>query len=176
MHDPGFDYDTHLAAVAQGDVTSFRALYDREAAHMSALAGSVLGCPDLARHLIRDVFILVWKHADSHDPSAAPARTWLYSILRHRIKLMLRQQPERPGRVPARTDALPAMAGQTDGHSTGLHEAIHALQARQRALLLGAYYHGHDYSRLAAQFNTDSAALAQELRAALRKLQALCPA
>lgn len=169
MTPPFFDHDTHLIAVAQGDHDAFIALYRYEAPRMLSLAKKMLGRTADAQDAVRDTFVLVWKHAESCDPSLTSARAWMYSIFRHRAMSTLRE----PGRMaPATsswTDHLPA---QPPGESrpSPMYTTLQRLEGTQRRPLLMAYYHGYNPRQIAAKLGSSAEQIQHHIRQGLRTI------
>lgn len=174
MADPVFDHDACLAAIATGDQHAFEALYYHESPHMMALAKKMLGRKHEAEQLLRDTFVLIWKHAESYDATLSPARPWLYSILRDRALRILRH----PARVQASdknfTDTfIPSVNG--DPLQEALNQAFRQLPAEQRRPLLMAYYHGHTHRQIAGLLGSSAHHIQQQIRNALVQIHRACP-
>ncbi len=95
-----------LFELAAGDASALGALYDRHASWMLAHAYSVLGNRRDAEDLIHDVFLEVWRKAESYEPSRAGVRTWLRVKLRSRAldRVRKRDAARRHGIRPLRDD------------------------------------------------------------------------
>lgn len=136
---------------------------------MLALGKRMLGRNADAQDAVRDVFILIWKHADSCDTSATPGRAWIYSILRHRLLSTLRD----PGRVaPAVTtwiDSLPTRSDDSDDHSV-FYGTIQRLDPALRRPLLMAYYHGYTCRQIAAHLGQSVDHIQRQVRRALNAI------
>jgi len=167
MPDPNFDYEAALTACARGNQAALRNLYNQEAARMLALAGRMLADQTDAANIVHDAFVLIWKNAGSYDPDAAPARAWIYSIMRYRILNRLRQTGRPvPGRHAAAWSAdLPA----GESHSITVN-TLRALDEQQRLPILMAYYGGLDYPRIATMRHAPQEQIRARVRAALGAL------
>lgn len=169
MTQPFFDHDAHLIAIARGDHHAFIALYRHEAPSMLALAKKMLGRTAESEDAVKDAFILIWKYAESCDVSTTSARSWMYSIFRHRVMSVLRQ----PGRMaPARsswTDHLPAQPSGRPGISSS-YAAFQRLDPVQRRPLLMAYYHGCTTRQIAANLGSTTEQVQRHIRQALHTL------
>ena len=95
-----------LADLAAGDATALATLYDRHASWMLAHAYTVLGNRRDAEDLIHDVFLEVWRKAESYEPSRAGVRTWLRVKVRSRAldRLRKRDVARRHGIRPLRDE------------------------------------------------------------------------
>lgn len=169
MNPPFFDHDTYLIAVAQGDHDAFIALYKHEAPRMLSLAKKMLGRNADAEEAVRDTFVLVWKHAESCDPSLTSARAWMYSIFRHRAMSTLRE----PGRMVSAstnwTDHLPAQPPEGSRPSR-MYTTLQRLDGTQRRPLLMAYYHGYNPRQIAAKLGISTEQVQRQVQQGLRTI------
>lgn len=173
MAEPFFDYDTHLAAVATGDQHCFQELYHHEAPAMLALGKKLLNRSGDAEDLVRDTFVLIWRHAESYDPSMTSARAWIYSILRHRA-LQVLHHPARVGPTTANwTDSLPTARTSHADHGA-LYAAVQQLDPGQRRPLLMAYYHGYTYHQIAARLGSTAELVRRQMHTALTRIHHAC--
>jgi RNA polymerase sigma-70 factor (ECF subfamily) len=62
-----------LAAVAKGDRAAFERLYGETRAKL-------LGKPELADEVMREVYLKVWDSAENFDPAIATPMTWMPEI------------------------------------------------------------------------------------------------
>ena len=171
---PPFDYEAALLACAHGDQHALQNLYQHEAPCMLALALKMLGERAAAEEQVRDAFVLVWKNAESFDPSTSGARAWIHSILRYRLLGRLRQ----PGRVrpglASWSAALPALPHNTDANP--LTQALSLLDDTSRQAILMAFYHGCHYEQISTRMNMSAphikARVQQGLNRIVEQLQA----
>ncbi len=67
----------YLAAVARGDRTAFRALYDATAGKLYATVLPILSDRDLARDVLQDVYVKIFERAGILMPPAPrPSPGW----------------------------------------------------------------------------------------------------
>lgn len=167
MTHSSFDHDAHLIAIAHGDHHAFIALYRHEAPLMLSLGKKLLGRNTEAQDALKDTFILIWKHAESCDTSMTSARSWIYSVFRHRAISALRH----PGRIAPVvinwTDHLPA---QPPEHAGPVYRALQNLEPAQRRPLLMAYYHGHSTRQIAAHLGNTVDQIQLQIQRGLRTI------
>lgn len=168
---PPFNYEVALAACAQGNENAFKQLYQHESPHMLALCTTMLAKPGDAEEMVRDSFMLIWKNADSFNPSVGTARAWMYSIMRYRVLNRLRQS----GR-PAASDAtlintLPVPPDSAAPRTPpALVQQLSRLDDRQRRSILMAFYNGLTYEQIAARLALSVAQTRHHVRAGLNTL------
>lgn len=175
MPEPTFDYEAVLGACARGTQAALRDLYHQESPRMLALAARVLADAGAAETIVRDAFVLIWKHAADYDPETGTARAWMYSIMRYRIMNRLRQTGRPIPALKAGWQAtLPADFKQNDPSS--LIRTLGRLEQTQRLPLLMAYYGGLDYERIAMLMHLPKAQLRAQVHAALAAILEAEPA
>lgn len=159
MHAAQFDHAAALIACARGDQAAFHRLYDHEAPRMLALCKQLL--PEDPEGALHDTMALIWRNADQYDASMGPARSWIYSVLRHVVN---GRRLRSPSSAPAQAPALPGMAD-LRGRLLALKQSADptAWQA-----VAHAYLHGADYGRLAEWMRLDEARLRHTVRAGLQ--------
>jgi RNA polymerase sigma-70 factor (ECF subfamily) len=164
-----FDYETTLAACAQGNQTSLRDLFNQEAPHMLALAARMLADNSAAEIIVRDTFILIWKNASSYDRDVGTARAWIYSIMRYRVMNRLSQMGRAsPALKTNWQDDLPLPSNAED--PPGIIGKLNELDPAQRLPILMAYYHGLNYEQIAALTHVPQAQIKTQVHAALAVL------
>lgn len=166
-----FDYETTLAACAQGDQESFQALYRHESPRMLALCIKMLSDRADALELVRDVFVLIWKNAEKYDPEMGTARAWLYSIMRYRVLNRLRQSGRSTPSETEWIDTLPDNAAATDQpDSDTLLRRLSQLDDTQRRPILMAFYNGYTYDQIATRLTMPAHQVKAQVRAGLRAI------
>lgn len=158
-----FDYEGELSACAAGDRAAFDALYAQEAPAMLALARAMV--EEQAEDLVHETFVLIWRNAAGYSPAIGTARAWIYSILRYRALARLRRGAgPRPDPMRPLPQLRPARA------STRLNQALDQLPAKTRDALHLAYLQGLDYAQLARRLAQTEAAVRDDVRQALARL------
>jgi RNA polymerase sigma-70 factor, ECF subfamily len=75
---------TLMRAIAAGDQSALRELYDRHSALMLALSARILGDRMAAEDLLIDVFWEVWRKGDRYDAGRSSPLTYLLMLTRSR--------------------------------------------------------------------------------------------
>src|SRR3954465_1357682 len=73
-----------LRKVAQGDRGALREVYQRTSAKLFGVALRILNDRQEAEDVLQDVYLTVWRRAETFDPAKASPITWLVSIARNR--------------------------------------------------------------------------------------------
>jgi RNA polymerase sigma-70 factor, ECF subfamily len=163
-----------LAAIAQGDVAAFEALYAR---HWRMLLGYLIGqvgSEMLAEDVLQTVMLAVWQGAGNFRGESS-VRTWLIAIARHHV-LRIRQRERTPDPLPddvqTSDPAPPDIAAQ---HATAatIRAALDNLPAAQRETLELVFFHGLTGPEVAAVMGVALGTVKSRLRRAKTALQRL---
>jgi RNA polymerase sigma-70 factor, ECF subfamily len=127
------------------------ALYDRYTRTVYGVGLKILGNRSLAEDLVQEVFLKVWRSADTFDSSRGSFSTWLYRVTRSCALDLYRKRASRVRQVP---DGAPHIAAARDS-SAGPQEvvdeswlswrvsrALEALDAPRREVIELAYFGG----------------------------------
>lgn len=135
--------------VAGGDQEALAVLYDRYGAACYGMAKRVLRDDGLAQDVVQEVFLSLWRKPVAYDAARARFSSWLMSVAHHRsVDAVRREQQHRSRR--ASVEYLDWTADDTDVEAAvwcGLRraqvvQAVEQLPARQREVLLLAYFDG----------------------------------
>ena len=86
-----------MLACARGERFALRALYEREARWLLAVALRVVRDRERAEDVVQEAFLQVWQHAATFQPALGSARGWVYTLVRHAALKAVRE----PGRLQA---------------------------------------------------------------------------
>jgi RNA polymerase sigma-70 factor, ECF subfamily len=127
------------------------ALYDRYARTVYGVGLKILGNRSLAEDLVQEVFLKVWRSADTFDSSRGSFSTWLYRVTRSCALDLYRKRASRVRQLP---DGAPHIAAARDS-SAGPQEvvdeswlswrvsrALEVLDAPHREVIELAYFGG----------------------------------
>jgi RNA polymerase sigma-70 factor (ECF subfamily) len=95
------DDATLITAIAAGDLSALRLLYDRHAPMLLARLRGRCRDSDLVDTALQDAFVAVWRKPDAWR-AEGPVGAWLWGIaIRRLIDLQRRRPPRRPAIRPA---------------------------------------------------------------------------
>ena len=165
-----------IARAARGEVKALAALYDRYAEIALATARRMLGEAG-AEDLVQDVFMEVWRRADTFDPSRGTVRTWILVRLRSRALDKLRSAPVRR-EVPTEDVAPHRAAPSSDDPALApdrraVREALASLPDDQRSVLELAYFYGMSSSEIAEHMGSPIGTVKSRTAAAMNKLRSV---
>jgi RNA polymerase sigma-70 factor, ECF subfamily len=149
-----------------------RAAYRAYGAELFGFASRSLGDRGLAEEAVQETFLRAWRAADRYDPSIAPLRTWLYSIMRNVVIDLSRARASRPGVADGETAVQPG-ADEFDSAlvSWQVEEGLRRLGEDHRRVLLETYYRARPYAEVAAELGIPEGTVKSRVYYALRALR-----
>ena len=78
------DLDVLLRRVARHDADAFAALYDATRSRVFGLVTRVLRDRGYSEETTQEVYLQVWRSADSYDPASGSALSWLMTLAHRR--------------------------------------------------------------------------------------------
>ncbi len=173
--EPG-DAEKLLIASARGDRTAFTALYRLASARLFGVCMVMLGERSEAEDALQEVFISVWRHAQSFDPARASAMTWLVTLARNRCIDRLRQR--RPAELDdtflhglADERPTPGASAESSQERHRLERCLDQLEGNQKAAVRAAFFTGATYNELAQRCGVPLATMKSWIRRSLVKLR-----
>lgn len=169
-----------LAAVALGDQSAFKRLYDATAAKLFAIATRILRDQGKAEEVVQDAFVNVWNSAASYNATLSAPMTWLITIVRNRSLDYLRRVERHE--VELDDDLSAVLESDTPGpqqqllrseDAALLHVCLGRLDAGQRQAIAFAYFQGLSHSELAQNLRVPIGTVKTWIRRGLEKLR-LC--
>lgn len=166
-----------LEAVAAGDRSALKDVYDRTAAKLFGIALRILKDREEAEDVLQDVFITVWMKAGDFDPKRASPITWLSTIARNRSIDRLRQLGRRSesdlGDAYAIVDETPDAFAALDAKQGGerLSVCLDELDIRTRDAIATAFFGGLTYEALAHRASVPLGTMKSVIRRGLIKLK-----
>jgi RNA polymerase sigma-70 factor (ECF subfamily) len=85
-----------LSRTGLGDRAAFATLYERSAAHLLGVVLRIQRDRALAEDILQEVYVNVWRAAQSYDAAQSQPMTWLASIARNRAIDSLRRAQSQP--------------------------------------------------------------------------------
>lgn len=168
-----------LARVSAGSETALGEVYDRTSAKLFGVCLRILGDRGEAEDALQEVYVSIWRGAESFDPSRASAIAWLAAVARNRaidrLRAAGRQRPAAPieaafGLPDPADDAIALIeAGE---ERVRLNNCIEELEARQSGAIRSAFFNGFTYAELAEREAVPLATMKSWVRRGLLRLRA----
>jgi len=154
------------------DQTRLSALYDAHAAPLWRYAVSLTGDPAGADDVVQETLLRAWRTPRilAEDPDSA--RAWIFTVARHLViddARSARRRHETPvAETPERTaaDATDALF-----ESLLVQDALAAISADHRAVVVRAYFRGSTVAEIAADLRIPEGTVKSRLHYALRALR-----
>ncbi len=176
--------DSLLSRVALGDRRAFAALYDDTRAYLFGVILRITVDRALAEDVLQEVFINVWRAAQSFDGERSQPLTWLTSVARNRAIDSLRRRKAEPTTVSLDLDedeggGERGVAGVADpgadplkqleqaAESHALTQCMQQLSREQQQCLALAYYRGLSHAETAEHLSLPLGTVKSWVRRAL---------
>ncbi|MCI0520208.1 MAG: sigma-70 family RNA polymerase sigma factor [Chloroflexi bacterium] len=175
------DDEALLRLVVRAQENALSELYERYGRLVYSLAYNVTGEASDAEEVTQDVFLRVWRKAETYRAEQGKVATWLTGIARNRAIDLLRRARSRPEgkRADWTEDEL---AGLPDGmhvereveglqRRQRMSQALAQLPEDQRTALYYAFLLGYSHSETAAALNEPLGTVKTRIRLAMQKLR-----
>lgn len=171
-----------LAAVALGDRTAFRQLYDATSAKLFGFALRILRKEELAEEAVQDAFVSIWHAAGSYQAHLAAPLTWMATIARNKA-LDIRRRAQATAEADSvefdseLADVLPDSAAgpheraELSRDAQALARCMDTLAGRQRQAIGMAFLHDLSHSEVAAQLSLPLGTVKTWIRRGLERLR-----
>lgn len=147
--------------------------------YSAALYGTILSFvkePEVSNDLLQEVFVKIWKQADSYDETKGRLFTWMINIARNcAIDYLRSSEYKRTQENQELTESVYNM-GSDSGFKEdyiGLRALTNRLKEDQRVLVDYAYYKGFTHEEIAKEIGVPAGTIKTRLRAALLQLRKL---
>lgn len=177
-----------LSRIALGDRTAFDRLYRDTSPHLLGVILRIQKDRAQAEDVLQEVYVNVWRSAQSFNPALSQARTWLNSVARNRAIDSLRRRQSEPQTVSRfqagpdedDSDMLQDIAADTPGPLDLLEQAsdaraltacMKALSGEQQHSLALAYYQGLTHAEVAEQLGHPLGTVKSWVRRGLQSLK-----
>lgn len=177
---------TLIKLIASEESGALSTLYDRYKNLVFSLAANIIGDHETAEEITLDVFMQVWKKADTYVPEIATVKRWLVSITRNRSIDMLRRRKIRfdshtPQWSPVSSDTLSTgdnmeQAIELSMMRKKISAAVRGLPEEQREVLALAYFKGFTHQQIAEILNSPLGTIKTRIRLGMQKLRELLTA
>jgi len=172
------ELDALLRRVAYQDVDAFATFYDRTRARVFGLVTRVLRDPGYSEETTQDIYLQVWRSAESYDPSAGSPLAWLMTLAHRRAVDRVRSEQASTTResrygaanVEPPSDHVADVVIRSAEHRQ-VAQCLGSLTDTQRECIQLAYYDGLTYSQVSDRLSTNLATIKSRMRDAIRGLR-----
>ena len=172
------DLDALLRRVARRDAEAFAEFYDETRTRVFGLITRVLRDPGYAEETTQEVYLQVWRSADSYDPASGSPLAWLLTLAHRRAVDRVRSE-EAAGKRESRYGAA-SVEPPVDAVSESVlvrderrqvNACLEGLTDLQRECIELAYYDGLTYVQVSDRLSANLATVKSRMRDALRNLR-----
>ena len=172
------DLDTLLRRVAQRDRDAFGAFYDATCSRVYGTVLRVLRDPGYSEETTQEVYLQVWRTAESYDPASGTPLAWLLTVAHRRAVDRVRSEQaagKRDFRYGTTSIERPA-DDVSDAVISGderrrVAACLGGLTDTQRECVELAYYGGMTYVQVSEQLAANLSTVKSRMRDALRSLR-----
>jgi RNA polymerase sigma-70 factor, ECF subfamily len=160
--------------VDRADEVALRELYDAHAGALLAYAIRLTnGDRGRAEDVVQETLLRAWRHRDVLDEERGPIRPWLFTVAHHVAIDAYRARAARPPEVG---DAVLAVVPAADDIDASLDrlligDALAALSAEHRAVIVETYYRGRSVAEAASVLGVPPGTVKSRTFYALRALK-----
>lgn len=178
-----------LARTGLGDRAAFATLYERTSAHLLGVVMRIQRDRALAEDILQEVYVNVWRAAQSFDAAQSQPLTWLTSVARNRAIDSLRRaqaQPQLKTHLTTtsiddeETDVYDTVADDAPGpldllsrasDARALSACMQGLSAQQRQSVALAFFDGLSHAEVAEAMRQPLGTVKSWVRRALMSLK-----
>jgi RNA polymerase sigma-70 factor (ECF subfamily) len=172
------ELDALLRQVARRDVEAFAAFYDQTRARVFGLVTRVLRDPGYSEETTQDIYLQVWRTADSYNPAAGSPLAWLLTLAHRRAVDRVRSEQatsQRESRYGAANvdppSDLVADSVILRDERRQVADCLDSLTDAQREAIQLAYYDGLTYAQVSERLSANLATIKSRMRDAIRGLR-----
>lgn len=178
-----------LSQVALGNRRAFEQLYRKTSPHLLAVILRIQRNRAQAEDVLQEVYVNVWRAAQSFNPALSQASTWLISVARHRAIDSLRRRQMDANTISSHQaghdedhdhDLLENIADdrpdpsellEQAGRARELQHCMQGLSAQQQHSLALAYYQGLSHAEVADHLGEPLGTVKSWVRRGLQSLK-----
>jgi RNA polymerase sigma-70 factor (ECF subfamily) len=172
------DLDELLHQVARQDVDAFASFYDQTRARVFGLVMRVLCDPGYSEETTQDIYLQVWRTAETYNPAAGSPLSWLMTIAHRRAVDRVRSEQaasQRESRYGA-ANVEPPSDQVADSVISGderrqVSDCLGSLTDTQREAIQLAYYDGLTYVQVSERLSANLATIKSRMRDGIRGLR-----
>lgn len=172
-----------LRQVAGGDRAAFASLYDVTSPAVYGMLVRMLRSPAVAEEVAQEVYVEVWRKADSFDPERGSAETWISLLARSRALDRIRSDRSYAGAVDRAGTSMtaaelmgenrddPAEAASLSERRRLVRAALREMPEKQRTAVMLSFFGGLSHSEIAEREETPLGTVKSRIRAGLAKIE-----
>jgi RNA polymerase sigma-70 factor (ECF subfamily) len=167
-----------LARIAGGDRAALQLVYRETSAKLFGVCLRILRDRSEAEDVLQDVYMTVWRRAETFDPDRASPITWLVTVARNRSIDRLRSSAKARRMRPIDdafevSDGAPGALAQveSDDEHRRLMACLGELEPRHALAIRSAFLDGATYEELAVRVDVPLGTMKSWIRRGLARLR-----
>jgi len=165
-----------VALLKQRQQNAFGYLYDHYSGALYNVILAIVSDRELASDVLQEVFIKIWKQAESYDATKGRLFTWMMNIARNASIDLLRSksyQNSRQNRELSETVYDSAGVTATNIDLIGLRKLVHSMKEEYKVLVELSYFKGFTQDEISKMLDIPLGTVKTRLRGALLQLREL---
>jgi RNA polymerase sigma factor (sigma-70 family) len=167
-----------VALLQQRSDHSFSYLYDNYSGALLGVVGAIVPDQELARDVLQEVFVNIWRKIESYDPAKGRLFTWMMNVARNAAIDKIRSrgyQDSLKNRVIPENNETAGIGSVTGPQvdDVGLKRVLTRLKDEHRVLIDLSYYQGYTHEEISKVLNIPLGTVKTRIRSALTHLRTM---
>ncbi len=167
-----------VALLQQRSDHSFSYLYDNYSGALLGVVGAIVPDQEVARDVLQEVFVNIWRKIESYDPTKGRLFTWMMNVARNaaidKIRSKGYQDSLKNRSIPDNVDANPGGPSTSPQiNDVGLKKVLTKLKDEHRVLIDLSYYQGYTHEEISKVLNIPLGTVKTRIRSALSHLRTM---
>jgi RNA polymerase sigma-70 factor, ECF subfamily len=176
------DWAAVIALVARGDEAALAQFYDGTSRGVFGLIFRMVGEVSVAEDIALEVYMQVWRTAQTYTPSRGSVTAWLITLARSRAidwirsgQARSRQQTQDLKKIPELRDSAPSpeLAWMESDRAEAVQRALAALPEEQRQAIELSYFEAMSHSEIAQRLAQPLGTVKSRIRAGMSRMREL---
>lgn len=163
-----------LDAICNGDKAVFKRLYDNYSGALYAMAIKIVISEDVAKDVLQDSFVKIWKNFHSFDSTKGRLFTWMANIVRNTsIDALRKKDAKYEIHVQDKFVTIADRQNNTSQNTDTLdvHDKIDTLSDEHQVVIRTVYLMGHTHEEAAKKLNLPLGTVKTRVRMAMIELK-----
>jgi len=165
-----------VALLQQRSDHSFSYLYDNYSGALLGVVGSIVSDNEIARDVLQEVFVNIWRKIESYDPTKGRLFTWMMNVARNaaidKVRSRGFQDSLKNRSIPENVDTDMAIASSGPNmDDVGLRRILTKLKDEHRVLIDLSYFQGYTHEEISKALNIPLGTVKTRIRSALTQLR-----
>ena len=165
-----------MALLQQRSDHSFSYLYDNYSGALLGVVGSIVSDNEIARDVLQEVFVNIWRKIESYDPTKGRLFTWMMNVARNaaidKVRSRGFQDSLKNRSIPENVDTDMAIASSGPNmDDVGLRRILTKLKDEHRVLIDLSYFQGYTHEEISKALNIPLGTVKTRIRSALTQLR-----